>query len=208
FSRRDAEAMPKFGRLMARMAKFIAPTLTMTPPDVGSLNPSELRKLLVLNKQVQTLTEDELYTFARLMTMSAADYLDEWFEADVPQDDREVRPSRGFRAGHRELQDRGIIRQSEPRPQGGTELFVPPRQWSPSPGRHLDRTERGLHRKSVRRCEVRRLLAPTLCRHVRPVDARSNLGAAGQTPHVVFHPICPVRSEARRVGKQRGSGRC
>src|SRR5436309_319875 len=83
FSRRDAEAMPKFGRLMARMAKFIAPTLTMTPPDVGSLNPSELRKLLVLNKQVQTLTEDELYTFARLMTMSAADYLDEWFETDV-----------------------------------------------------------------------------------------------------------------------------
>ncbi|HYR81783.1 MAG TPA: NAD(P)/FAD-dependent oxidoreductase, partial [Thermoplasmata archaeon] len=76
FSRRDAEAMPKFGRLMARMAKFIAPTLTMTPPDVGSLNPSELRKLLALNKQVQTLTEDELYTFARLMTMSAADYLD------------------------------------------------------------------------------------------------------------------------------------
>src|SRR5207249_2269960 len=83
FSRRDAEAMPKFGRLMARMAKFIAPTLSVTPPDVGSLNPSELRKLLALNKQVQTLTEDELYTFARLMTMSAADYLDEWFETDV-----------------------------------------------------------------------------------------------------------------------------
>src|SRR5207245_1972706 len=83
FSRRDAEAMPRFGRLMARMAKFIAPTLTMTPPDVGSLNPSELRKLLALNKQVKTLTEDELYTFARLMTMSAADYLDEWFETDV-----------------------------------------------------------------------------------------------------------------------------
>src|SRR5207249_4489594 len=78
--------------------------------------------------------------------------------------------------------------------------FVPPRQWSPSPGRHLDRTERGLHRKSVRRCEVRRLLAPTLCRHVRPVDARSNLGAAGQTPHVVFHPICPVHVAKGHVG--------
>src|SRR5207245_3261985 len=72
-----------FGRLMARLAKFIAPTLTMTPPDVGSLNPSELRKLFALNKQVKTLTEDELYTFARLMTMSAADYLDEWFETDA-----------------------------------------------------------------------------------------------------------------------------
>src|SRR3989475_2889509 len=68
---------------MARLAKFIAPTLTMTPPDVGSLNPADLRKLYALNKQVKTLTEEELYTFARLMTMSAADYLDEWFETDA-----------------------------------------------------------------------------------------------------------------------------
>src|SRR5438874_1414746 len=44
FSRRDAETYPRFGRLMARLAKFIAPTLTMTPPDVGSLNPAEGRK--------------------------------------------------------------------------------------------------------------------------------------------------------------------
>jgi len=83
FSRADAEAYPRFGRLMSRIAKFIAPTLAMTPPDVGSLNPAELRKALALNKEVKALAEDELYTFARLMTMSAADYLDEWFETDV-----------------------------------------------------------------------------------------------------------------------------
>lgn len=83
FSRRDAEAHPRFGRLMARMAKFIVPTLAMTPPNFGSMRPSELRKLLALNKQAKELTEDELFTFARLMTMSAADYLDEWFETDV-----------------------------------------------------------------------------------------------------------------------------
>jgi len=83
FSRRDAEAYPRFGRLMGRLAKFIAPTLTMTPPDIGSLNPMELRRLLNLNRQVKTLSEEELYTFARMMTMSAADYLDEWFETDV-----------------------------------------------------------------------------------------------------------------------------
>src|SRR5207247_8937917 len=56
---------------------------TMTPPTIGYLKPSALRKLLAPNKQVQTLTEAELYTFARLMTMSAADYLDEWFETAV-----------------------------------------------------------------------------------------------------------------------------
>ena len=83
FSRRDAEAYPRFGRLMAKMAKFIVPTLSMTPPNIGSMRLSELRKLLALNKQRKELTEDELYTFARLMTMSAADYLDEWFETDV-----------------------------------------------------------------------------------------------------------------------------
>ena len=52
FSRRDAETYPRFGRLMGRLAKFIAPTLTMTPPDIGSLNPMELRRLLNLNRQV------------------------------------------------------------------------------------------------------------------------------------------------------------
>ncbi len=83
FSKKDAEAYPRYAALMSRMAKFIQPTLAMTPPDVASLNPVELRKLLALSGALRDLTEEETYEFARIMTMSAADYLDEWFETDV-----------------------------------------------------------------------------------------------------------------------------
>jgi len=82
-SKRDAEALPRFDALMARMCKFIQPLLNMTPPDISSLNPNELRKLLKLAAPLQELTEEEVYEFARIMTMSAADYLDEWFETDL-----------------------------------------------------------------------------------------------------------------------------
>jgi phytoene dehydrogenase-like protein len=83
FSRKDAEAYPRFSQLMSKMAKFVKPMLSMTPPNVGSLNPAELRKLLKVVKLHRELSEDELFTFAKLLTMSSADYLDEWFETDV-----------------------------------------------------------------------------------------------------------------------------
>lgn len=83
YSKRDAEALPRFDALMARMCKFIQPLLNMTVPDIGSLNPMELRKLLKLAAPLQELSEEEVYEFARIMTMSAADYLDEWFELDL-----------------------------------------------------------------------------------------------------------------------------
>jgi phytoene dehydrogenase-like protein len=83
FSRKDAEALQHFNALMARLCKFIQPLLNMTPPDIGSFNPNELLKLRKLAAPLQELTEEEVYEFARLMTMSAADYLDEWFESDL-----------------------------------------------------------------------------------------------------------------------------
>lgn len=83
FSKRDAEVLPRFDALLARMCKFIQPLLNMTPPDITSFNPNEFRKLLKLAAPLQELTEEEVYEFARIMTMSAADYLDEWFETDL-----------------------------------------------------------------------------------------------------------------------------
>jgi len=82
-SRRDAEAYPRFGQLMVRVARFVKPQLLMTPPDVASLSPSNLATLLGLRRHLREPDEETLYAFARLMTMSSADYLDEWFETDV-----------------------------------------------------------------------------------------------------------------------------
>jgi phytoene dehydrogenase-like protein len=82
FSRRDAEAMTPYSQMMTRMAKFIAPMLMMTPPDLHSLEPSNVRRLLALYRHFKGHGRQELHTFIELMTMSAADFLDEWFESE------------------------------------------------------------------------------------------------------------------------------
>ncbi len=83
FSKRDAEAYPKFGRLMVKIARFVKPQIGMTPPDLASMSPANLRRMLELRGQFKAADQETLYTFARLMTMSSADYLDEWFETDA-----------------------------------------------------------------------------------------------------------------------------
>ncbi len=83
FSKRDAEAYPTFGRLMVKIARFVKPQIGMTPPDLTSMSPANLRRLFELRGAFKAADRETLYTFARLMTMSSGDYLDEWFETDA-----------------------------------------------------------------------------------------------------------------------------
>jgi phytoene dehydrogenase-like protein len=53
------------------------------PPDPATLNPKELMKLLFLGRRFQGLTSEDKYNQVQLMTMSAIDFLDQWFETDV-----------------------------------------------------------------------------------------------------------------------------
>src|SRR5690348_13372685 len=82
-SRRDAEAYDEFGKEMVQMCRFVKPLLGMTPPDPTSLNLSGLNKLRFLARRFQSLPGEEKYNLVQLMTMSAADFLDQWFETDV-----------------------------------------------------------------------------------------------------------------------------
>jgi phytoene dehydrogenase-like protein len=81
-SRRDAEAAVLFGRLMHHMAMAVKPILAMVPPDPASLAPSDLRALLKLGRHVRGLGAERFHALYKLMTMSSADYLDEWYEFD------------------------------------------------------------------------------------------------------------------------------
>ena len=81
-SPRDAEAAARFGRLMHHMAVAVRPILGMVPPDPSSLAPSDLRSLLRLGRHVRGLGAEQFHALHKLMTMSSADYLDEWFEFD------------------------------------------------------------------------------------------------------------------------------
>ncbi|MDQ3698448.1 MAG: NAD(P)/FAD-dependent oxidoreductase [Gemmatimonadota bacterium] len=79
----DAEAYDEFGRLMHHMALAVKPILGMIPPDPTSLSPRELLSLARLGKHFRDLGEERFHALYKLMTMSAADFLGEWFETDV-----------------------------------------------------------------------------------------------------------------------------
>src|SRR3954449_10259451 len=82
-SRVDAEAYDEFGKAMQAMCRFVKPILSMVPPDPTTLNPKELMKLLFIGKRFQGMTSEDKYNQVQLMTMSAIDFLDQWFETDV-----------------------------------------------------------------------------------------------------------------------------
>lgn len=82
-SLRDAEAYDDFSRLMHLMARAVKPMLAMTPPDPTSLSPRELMSLLRLGKFFRGLGHEQFHELHKLLTMSSADYLDEWFESEA-----------------------------------------------------------------------------------------------------------------------------
>ncbi len=82
WSKSDAEAYEEYGRLMADMARFIKPILSVVPPDPGKFNPLQWTPLVPLAKSFRELPEKLQSTFIQLMTMSATDFLDRWFETD------------------------------------------------------------------------------------------------------------------------------
>jgi phytoene dehydrogenase-like protein len=82
-SKLDAEAYDEFGKAMQAMCRFVKPILGMVPPDPTKLDPKELTKLLFLGRRFQGLSGEDKYNQVQLMTMSAVDFLDQWFETDV-----------------------------------------------------------------------------------------------------------------------------
>src|SRR5688572_10216081 len=82
-SKVDAEAYEEYGKAMVEMGRFVKPILNMTPPDPTSLDPRGLMDLLFLGRRFQGLSDDDKYNQVQLMTMSAVDFLDQWFETDV-----------------------------------------------------------------------------------------------------------------------------
>jgi phytoene dehydrogenase-like protein len=82
-SRLDAEAYDEYGKAMIDMARFVKPTLDVRAPDPFSLAPTDMRELVRLGRRFQHMTPEARYRLVQLMTMSAADFLDQWFETDV-----------------------------------------------------------------------------------------------------------------------------
>ncbi len=82
FSPRDADVYPEFGRAMGQLARFAKPIIDELPPDPASLKPSDLLQLLGMGKRFRALGDDLAALQYKLTTMSAVDFLREWFESD------------------------------------------------------------------------------------------------------------------------------
>ncbi|MFQ5701282.1 MAG: phytoene desaturase family protein [Acidobacteriota bacterium] len=83
FSPRDAEVYPEFSLAMTRLARFSKAIIDAPAPDPASLDPRELMNLLRLGRAMRNLDAETRYLNLQLMTMSAVDFLDRWFESDV-----------------------------------------------------------------------------------------------------------------------------
>ena len=81
WSKKDAEAMPKWDAWIAGLADVLGPLLLTVPPNIGSRKPADLKDTLRLAWRQRGLDVRTVADVTRLMTMSIADLLDDWFES-------------------------------------------------------------------------------------------------------------------------------
>lgn len=82
-SARDAEAYERYILEVQRQCRFIRPLLLWTPPDPTSFKPRDLKGLGELGRRLWSLGEEQIYDTIRFWTMSAGDFLDQYFENDL-----------------------------------------------------------------------------------------------------------------------------
>ncbi len=81
YNRRDAETYPEFSRAMTCMGQFAAQIINRPAPT--SLTWRHLRTMRDLGRLVLGLDRRDQDLLLKLVTLSAADFLDQWFESEV-----------------------------------------------------------------------------------------------------------------------------
>jgi phytoene dehydrogenase-like protein len=79
----DAEAYDEYAKAMVDMARFVKPILSMVPPDPFKADLPGFNRLYGLLRRFQRLPRRDQHNLIQLMTTSAVDLLDRWFETDV-----------------------------------------------------------------------------------------------------------------------------
>jgi phytoene dehydrogenase-like protein len=81
WSKKDADAMPAWDAWLEGLADVLGPLLLTVPPNLGSRSPRDLAQTLRLAWRNRGLDVRTIADVTRLMTMSIADLLDDWFES-------------------------------------------------------------------------------------------------------------------------------
>ncbi|MEO8098410.1 MAG: NAD(P)/FAD-dependent oxidoreductase [Acidobacteriota bacterium] len=81
FSKKDAEAYPKYEAYLEKLAMVAEGLLLVTPPEFPP-GPSDLIDYVKLLGHLRGLSKAEIVGLVKIFTQSAADLLDEWFESE------------------------------------------------------------------------------------------------------------------------------
>ena len=81
YSARDAAALPAYYAMLERMASVLRALVLETPPNVGG-GPGEWLRAWGVGRRLKRLTLADRRDLLDLMTKSAGDVLDRWFESD------------------------------------------------------------------------------------------------------------------------------
>ena len=79
----DADAYDAFNHDVTKVLQAIKPLMDQVPPDIFSDDPEELLALAALGSRFRRLEKKVLHDAVRLLTGSAADFLDDYFESDI-----------------------------------------------------------------------------------------------------------------------------
>ena len=78
----DAGRWEAFSRLMYKLTGFLQHVYGVTPPQLTSTRPADLWNLLGLGRRVRGMGKTDMIEFLRILPMSVAELLDDWFETD------------------------------------------------------------------------------------------------------------------------------
>jgi phytoene dehydrogenase-like protein len=82
-SKRDADAYEAFEHDITKVLQVLKPLMDIVPPDIFSDDPEELVALASIGARFKRLDKKVLHDCVRLLTGSAADFLDDYFESDI-----------------------------------------------------------------------------------------------------------------------------
>ncbi|MEZ4306486.1 MAG: NAD(P)/FAD-dependent oxidoreductase [Polyangiaceae bacterium] len=80
---KDADAYGEYAATMRRLALWVKPLLDIVPPNPASKDPRDVRAMAMIGERLRQIPKADFDLLARLMTMSAGDFLDEWFEGEA-----------------------------------------------------------------------------------------------------------------------------
>jgi phytoene dehydrogenase-like protein len=82
-SQHDADAMDDYEHDIAMVCQAVKPLLDEVPPNLFSKEPDELARMAELAGHLRGLPQKVLVNLVRLLTGSASEFLDDYFEADI-----------------------------------------------------------------------------------------------------------------------------